>query len=781
MKNERYTIGVHDLIDTVLRSGSIDSAFFSKTRAVEGTHLHQKIQLSAAADYRAEVPLSYVFVDKKRHIELQINGKADGIFSGIEGITIDEIKILFLDMYKVEKGSFPNHWNQAKCYAFFYAYKEKLSEINVQLTYYFPEKNKTKRFSEVFTKESLEAFLFPLLESYIDRLCFQQEWNRKRNLSIREMNFPFPSYHKGQKDFIDKVFESIRDRKMLFAQAPTGTGKTLASVFPAVKALADGYGEKIFYLTSKTSTQSIAEKTFDLLRENHLRCKVVSITAKDKTCFKETALCEPFYCEFANGHFDRVDEAIASLRHEEKINRSLIEETARSFQVCPFELSLDIALLADIVICDYNYAFDPRVFLKRFFLTKGEYIFLVDEAHNLVDRARDMFSAEIDTATLSDLANTLQAIDLELYSSLSTIYETLLKKQNHLKEIESSVIVENDLPSGLVSEMQKFLKIAEKWLEYHYRSPFSKAVIDFYFLANAFVKTSEFYDERYKTYSEETGTFKVKLFCLDPSALLFDFLQKGRAAVFFSATLLPIDYFIRLFVGNNKADKLIVSSPFPKENLCLLLETSISTKYNHRVSSLGRVVETIEKLVRSKNANFLIFFPSYKYLQLSMKQFVSRNPDIDILVQKPKMSEAEREAFIGAFSRKRNKPMAAFAVMGGIFGEGIDLIGEKLCGALIVGVGFPQVCPEREIIREYFTENMGTGFEYAYIYPGMIKVMQAAGRVIRSPEDRGVVILLDERFKHKIYKDLFPPEWSHAKHISPTTLENALKRFWNGF
>jgi len=770
---------VRDLIDSVLRSGSLDNSFFAPNRPVEGTRYHQKIQMSVGSEYRSEVPLSHRFLFQDENIELEVKGKADGVFESIEGTVIDEIKIMFGDTRKVSRDTFPNHWHQAKCYAFMWASREKLNQIGVQLTYFFPDRNRTRRFREIFTIEELAGFIEPLVGKYAQRLAFFERWGRRRDDSIRELAFPYPTYNKGQKEYIDRVFGVIRDRKMLFAQAPTGIGKTLASVFPAVKAIGEGYGEKIFYLTSKTSTQMVAESTFDLLSEHGLKAKVTVITAKDKICFKETALCEPYYCEYAEGHFDRVDEAIQALLSEEKINRSLIEETARAFRVCPFELSLDAALLSDIIICDYNYAFDPRVFLKRFFLNAGDYIFLVDEAHNLVDRAREMFSAEILRQDVEALGEAFRAADLEVYQATAEISRRLLDRESEFLKRADTPEAQTALPKQLITDLNGFLKAAEKWLEAHYRSPLSRPLIDLYFIVSAFVKTADFFDEKYRVYDESTPEgFRTKLFCLDPSSLLSEFLKKGRSAIFFSATLLPLDYFVRLFGGDENAEQLIVPSPFPSENLCLLVNHKISTTYRNRGFTHEKVIEMIETLAHSKKGNFLVFFPSHKYLQQVYRFFALKNPGMDCIAQKSRMSESERRDFIAAFSEDRENTLVAFAVMGGIFGEGIDLRGEKLSGAVIVGVGYPQICLEREIIKDYFTHTLGTGYEYAYVYPGMIKVMQAAGRVIRSPEDRGVVLLIDERFGYPSYQSLFPPEWAHARKISSSTLSPLLKAFW---
>jgi len=523
----------------------------------------------------------------------------------------------------------------------------------------------------------------------------------------------------------------------------------------------------------------VAEATFDLLRERGLKAKVTVITAKDKICFKESALCEPYYCEYADGHFDRVDEAIQALMSEEKIGRPLIEETARAFRVCPFELSLDVALLSDIIICDYNYAFDPRVFLKRFFLNAGDYVFLVDEAHNLVDRAREMFSAEITRQDVEALGEAFQTADLEVYQATTDISRRLRDRETDFQKKADSPEAQTALPKQLITDLNTFLKAAEKWLEAHHRSPLSRPLIDLYFLASAFVKTADFFDEKYRVYDEKTPEgFRTKLFCLDPSSLLSEFLKKGRSAVFFSATLLPLGYFVRLFGGGENAEQLIIPSPFPRENLCLLVNPKISTTYRNRGVTHDKVVEMIETLARSKKGNFLVFFPSHKYLQQVYRFFALKNPDMDCIAQKSRMSDAERRCFIEEFTEDRENTLVAFAVMGGIFGEGIDLRGEKLSGAVIVGVGYPQICLEREIIKEYFTQTLGTGYEYAYVYPGMIKVMQAAGRVIRSPEDRGVVLLVDERFGYPSYQSLFPPEWAHARKITSSTLSPLLKAFW---
>ena len=396
MEQPVVRISVRSLVEFILRSGDIDNriAAADKDAMQLGSKIHRKIQRRMGADYRAEVPLRYEIVCQGCRMLLE--GRADGIIETEKGVIIDEIKGVFKEL-KFLEGPAEVHLAQARCYAYIYASQNGLSEIGVQMTYCNMETEEIRRFQSAYSFEELKGWFEELVGKYEKWARYQVQWREKRNASIKGVEFPF-SYREGQKDLVVAVYRTILRKKKLFIQAPTGVGKTIATLFPAVKAVGEGLGEKIFYLTAKTITRTVAWQAFDQLREQALRMKVIVLTAKEKICFCEETNCNPDYCPYAKGHYDRVNDAVYELLvSSDEMSRELLENQARKRRVCPHEMSLDVSTWVDAVVCDYNYVFDPNAHLRRFFGegVKGEYLFLIDEAHNLVERGREMYSAQI--------------------------------------------------------------------------------------------------------------------------------------------------------------------------------------------------------------------------------------------------------------------------------------------------------------------------------------------------------------------------------------------------
>ncbi len=552
----------------------------------------------------------------------------------------------------------------------------------------------------------------------------------------------------------------------------------MSTLFPSIKAIGQGLASKVFYLTAKTITREAPKSSMMLLMERGLRAKTLIITAKDKICTNDEVKCNPRDCKAARGHYDRVNDAIMDIfLNEDLMTRELVISYALKHNVCPFEFSLDISLWCDIIICDYNYVFDPQVYLRRFFdIETNDYVFLIDEAHNLVDRSREMFSVEINKAHFLDIKD----IFVDKYKGISKQIHKCNKLINTIKkdlEIEEEYYQEEEV-TELYYPFKRLVTLMEPWLIEEKNHPEYEGVLDFYFNLNTFLKISDYYDDHYVTSFENYGRdFIIKLYCVDSSYLLKNALMRARASMFFSATLTPLKYHMNLLGGNDNDYYIKLSSPFPKENLLMLIDDKVSTRYKDRQDTYIDLVTDIEKLVRGKRGNYFVFFPSYAYMGKVYEIIIDRNEDLNIILQESNMSERQREDFLQEFNEVDN--LVAFAVMGGIFSESIDLIGDRLIGAVIVGVGLPQICFERNIIREYFDKIMGEGFNYAYTYPGMNKVMQAGGRVIRSEDDKGVILLIDDRYRTNIYRKLLPQEWSHYKKIgNPIDLEGLLKEFW---
>jgi DNA excision repair protein ERCC-2 len=776
IKNE-IKISVRNLVEFIVRTGNLDSRFIGINRALEGTRGHKKVQSLYKEGYDAEVPLKHTVEFEK--FTLIVEGRADGILIEDENVIIDEIKTVTHSIELIDEDYNPLHWSQAKCYGYIYALQQGISEIDIQLTYYQIDTEETKKIRKRFTIDALGKYFYDLIEEYCIWADFSYNWIEVRNESIKSLQFPYEKYRKGQREMAVTVYKTIIDRKKLFAQAPTGIGKTVSSIFPAVKAVAEGKTSKIFYLTAKTTTQGIAEETIFKMKEIGLQLKTVTITAKDKICFKEKSNCNPEYCEFARGHFDRINQAIMDLLiSENEWTREKILKYSNKHRVCPFEYSLDLSLWADCIICDYNYVFDPNANLKRFFMDKGgDYTFLIDEAHNLVDRSREMFSAELSKKPFLQLKRDTKGKNNELYALFNEINKYMISLRKRCEE--QGYIVSNEEVKDFYALLRNLVIEIDEYLSKSRDSKNQEELVSQYFDILNFLKISELYDERYVTYIKNSrDDVTIKLFCLDPSKLLSEGLKRGGSTIFFSATLLPMNYFKQILGSGEDGKVIYLNSPFDKNHRCLLIADRVSTRYANRENSYLQIVEYINTTVASKAGNYMVFFPSYKYMEEVYKLFIEMHPDYNVNRQIPSMTEEERAEFIEFFEPNPEGINIGFCVLGGVYSEGIDLRDDRLIGVIIVGVGLPQVCPERDIIKKYYDKKNNLGFEYSYVYPGMNKVMQAAGRLIRSETDKGVILLIDERFVYSSYQKLFPQEWFPNIRVNTNTLSKILNDFW---
>jgi len=770
-------IAVRDLVSHVLRSGDLSFEFLSSARPVDAIRIHQKIQQSRPETYRAEVAVSHQI--ETELFKLTIGGRVDGIYHESDGVLMEEIKTTTRSLNYFQDHENPIHWGQVKTYAYIYALDQDLKEIDAQLTYFQVDTGKIHNFKKHFTLTELEIFFQDLVANYLQWAETIVRWELLRDESIRKLQFPFGNYRPGQREMAVGVYRTIKNNGQQLIQAATGIGKTMAAIFPAVKAMGEGLTTKIFYLTARTTGRFAAEYALDELRNSRLQLKSLTLTAKDKTCFKPDSACSPEECEFARGHFDRINGALRDIFDQAAFTRLTIEQVARDHRVCPFELALELSLWADCIICDYNYAFDPRVYLRRFFLEEGgEYTFLIDEAHNLVDRSREMFSAEIYKQPFLDLRRSIRKELPHIYKRLGKMNSWMIKARKKCEEFGPQHH-EKEAPEDLFPLLRGFLRITERWLSRNIKTPFREELLDLFFTISGFIRVAEHYDDSYVTCFEKIKKdVKLKLFCIDPSIQLGNALTRCKAAVFFSATMTPMDYFKKILGCDANASGLILPSPFPGENLKLFVYDRISTLYRDRDNTKEQVSQAISSLVSQKTGNYLIFFPSYEYLMMVFEAFQSDCPDCKVIIQSPGMSENEREEFLNRFGKENHQSLVGFAVMGGIFGEGIDLVGDRLSGAVVVGVGLPGISLEKELIRDYFAGHRNAGFEYAYQYPGINRVLQAAGRVIRTETDRGAVLLIDRRYGTHRYRSLLPIEWKPIKVRIPSQFAEDLQKFW---
>jgi Rad3-related DNA helicase len=815
-KENQVKISVRNLVEFILRSGDLDNRTGGRRELdamQEGSRIHRKIQKQMGANYSAEFPLSITIPMEQNNLvfDLTIEGRADGIISNQEegpSIIIDEIKGVYKELSHMEE-PVAVHLAQVKCYAYIYAKQYEHEQIGVRLTYCNLETENIRYFEEVFVFIELEQWFNNLIKEYGKWAAWQINWKKKRNASIKNVDFPF-DYRPGQKDLVTNVYKTILRDKRLFIEAPTGVGKTISTVFPAVKAMGEGLAGKIFYLTAKTITRTVAEETYHKLMERGLLLKSITITAKDKICILDKPDCNPAACQRAKGHYDRVNEAVFDLlNQQDAISRELVLECAAKHEVCPFEMCLDVTLWADSIICDYNYAFDPNVYLRRFFQgeKKNDYIFLIDEAHNLVDRAREMYSAVLykkdflSVKRLIKVGRTDQGGGVPLGGKMALIGSGM--SMGNRTGIGKSSAMEKRLEAcnadllklkrecdncrqvesitDFVYHLMRLMTEYEEYLADYKGTEEKEELLQLYMDVRHFMNIYELYNDKYITYTDynEDGEFRIKLLCMNPADNLNICLERGKSAVFFSATLLPIQYYKEQLGGREEDYAVYAPSPFEQSNRIVLIGRDVSTKYTRRSKKeYEKILNYIKGFTEARKGNYMVFFPSYQMLN-QVAELAEGHID-GLVVQKISMTEVEKEEFLQDFIIEPETTRVGFCVMGGIFSEGIDLKNDRLIGAVIVGTGLPMVCNERELFKDYYDNRSANGFDYAYLYQGMNKVLQSAGRVIRTMEDKGAILLLDERFLQRQYSDLFPREWYPNMVVDTTLMREYLKEFWDG-
>lgn len=796
---KEINISVRNLVEFIMRGGDLDNTRSGRDE-IEAMHaggrIHRKLQNQMGANYTPEVPLSITVqvTYDGLSFDLTVDGRADGVLMNVPEnnenisvltfekekiekpeIVIDEIKGVYMDLSHLTK-PVQVHRAQAMCYAYIYAVKYQHSRIGIRLTYVNLESESLKYFEEDFSLEEISEWFDSLINEYAKWAVWQMRWIKQRDDRIKNLEFPFP-YREGQKELVTGVYKTILRKKKLFIEAPTGVGKTISTVFPAVKAMGMGLVSKIFYLTAKTITRTVAEETFHLLSKRDLNIKVTTITAKEKVCILEKPDCNPFSCPRAKGHYDRVNDAVYDLLvNENEITRDLILYYANKHNVCPFEMSLDVTLWSDAVICDYNYVFDPNVYLRRFFLNdkQQDYVFLIDEAHNLVDRAREMYSAVLIKEDFLLVKRLIKDTNPRLVKLLEQCNKDLLKLKRECDEF-NIISDADDFNMHLIALMSEY----EAYLQ-EYDSDTNEEISKLYLDIRHFLNIYEILNENYTIYTDydEGCRFKIKLQCMDPSKNLSRCYERGRSTVLFSATLLPIRYYMEQLGGKEEDYAVYAPSSFKKENRLIIVGSDVSTKYTRRnKSEYRKIIRYIKSFTSHRTGNYLVFFPSYQMMQSVYD--LAEDEIKGIVMQSSNMNEEERELFLEDFVEDPKETRIAFCVMGGIFSEGIDLKSSRLIGAVIVGPGLPMICNERELFRGYFDAKNKNGFDYAYLYQGMNKVLQSAGRVIRTNEDRGAILLLDDRFLQSKYYQLFPEEWFPFTPVNLNTMPDVLANFWN--
>lgn len=816
IKDNTFNISVRNLVEFMCLGGDIDNrdTGVADVKVMqEGARLHRKIQHSMGSNYRAEVLLrnkEELTSEGGIEYELRIEGRADGIIADIEEdedgnklpigeVTIDEIKTMQSDVGKLKEPVYV-HKAQAMVYAYIYLTRYNLESINVQLTYCNTETEKIVRFKEQYDSESIIKWYRELVAGFKKWMDYVFDEMAERNASIQKLHFPF-EYREGQKKLVASVYHTVKEQKVLYIQAPTGVGKTISTVYPAVQSCGNGLTDKIFYLTSKTITRTVAEETYAILRDAGLHFRTVTLTAKDKICHLDEHNCNPEVCEYARGHFDRVNEAVYDIiTNEAVINRDTILQYSVKHKVCPYEMSLDVSYWCDGIICDYNYVFDPDASLKRYFGDggKGNYVFLVDEAHNLVDRAREMYSATLVKEDFLACKRVVKDMDKRLTSYLEKCNKYLLELK---RACDKEYIIIDDYCGTFLANLQSCYSYMQKFLDKNKGKPVCDEIIEFFFKIRHFINMYDCIDEKYVIYAEhiDDGDFALHLYCVDPSGQLSQRLSQGISTIMFSATLLPVNYFKEMLSGNADDYAVYAHSPFDTDNKRVLIGRDVTSRYTRRnYNEYTKIAGYIHTLTQSKQGKYMIFFPSYSYMRevydIYIQKYACNVIDLhdvedgsyiyhisegeNVLIQDNNMTEADKENFLSVFMDNTSGNVTGFCVLGGIFSEGIDLRDKSLIGACIVGTGIPMICRQRNILRNYFDSIGKNGYQYAYVFPGMNKVLQAAGRVIRTADDKGIILLLDDRFMTQEYQMQYPREWDKVYPVDINNTGKCIEDFW---
>ncbi len=724
-------------------------------------------------------------VVRKGGISLEIAGRIDGVFHRQERVALEEIKTTWVDLETITREADPRHWGQVLLYGAMWAHSKNLKTLDLQLTYYHWTTAATREVRKSFRSSELEAVFQEAAEGYINWQLELSDCRRTRDASLAALTFPFPERRAGQEQIEDAVRDVSRSGGSLLIEAPTGTGKTVAVLFGALQGLALGQSERILYLTARTTGKETAETALECLAKGGLDLKRVTMTARSRICFNPEKACNGDDCSYARGYYERISAARRELLENDRLDRATLEELAGKHHVCPFELSRELARWADCIIGDFNHAFDPVASLKTAFSDQASsFTILVDEAHNLPDRARQMHSASWSRRD----SEALLLLDLDRSRTRpSALADPLMKdplsdwwnERWSLCRCAGGAIIEDQPPEELCRALESSIEgLAEGSSWTRVSSSGREGILE----ARRFLKVARDWDENYSTiYQSSDSDLRVKLFCFDPGPRLREIVQSCHSAVFLSATLSPLGHHARLFGCAEPVRQLRVSSPFSDGNLCLLVGDRISTRFRDRAASQEEVTRVLSAFVREREGHYMLFFPSYAYLELIRASFPDvSGANVECLSQNRSMTEEDRAFFLQRFRRRNRRTLVGFAVLGGFFGEGIDLVGDHLAGAAIVGVGLPGISPEREVIRRFYDQQGERGYDFAYVYPGMIRVRQAAGRVIRSESDRGAVLLVDDRYSSPAYQSLLPEEWNPRPVRSEDQVEKELGSFWRG-
>lgn len=797
-----YTVNlsVHDIVDVLLRRGHLDRRVFNQSSMLEGTRLHSLYQKEQGSDYLAEYSVQYSFFCGD--YIYNVSGKADGVIIGRDGeITVEEIKTTVADLNQFYDDHGEWHLGQAMFYAYIIAKQKNKQSITVRLTY-LKQGNfrQQKRVEKTYSIEELEGFTNNIILRYTQYMKEIRALKMERDDSCKDLPFPFKEYRVGQKDIIDFVSQALDDKETVYLEAPTGIGKTISTLYPAVRRFGDHKADLVFYLTSKNSIKRIAMNAMNLFIQSGAKTKAIEFTAQDAFCFNDkVGHCNPDECPFAKNYYDKLLDTIFDSLHEESFfDRQTLTKICMEKKMCPFQFQLDLAMYCDVLVCDYSYVFDyhDRLGLKQDSLDNKRAYLLVDECHNLPDRVRDMYSTEMTKAIFEEALpycgnKAFEFLKGDIRIAINEI-DAIPFDAEDPNVLAEGVYIHKELPSqfltainAILTDFKDILKkqpqlVSDQLLEFFY------AVNSFYYLAG--LLSDDILGPAFLCYSRiENGELRsIRIANLDSKPIIKDAVEAFHATCFFSATLSPKEYYIDLLGGDiqNKENILILPSPFPKENRKVFVDMNLSLRYKDRQLTLEHVYQEIKAAIQSKRGNYFVFCPSFQYLE-NIKDLFEHDEeglDIDLFSQERSMREYDREAFLSHFDVENERTTVGLVVLGGVFSEGIDLIGDRLIGAIVISIGLPQIGFERNQLKDYYDridEDEKKGFAYAYSYPGINKVLQASGRVIRSENDKGFMLFIDSRYRQPLYQKLFAELYPDCQRVvSLSQIKTQLRLFW---
>lgn len=774
---KQIELSVHELVDFVLRKGDIDSRSFNSMTMQEGTRIHNIYQSKQGSNYLKEYPLKGIFSYEDSLIYL--SGRSDGII--LEEVPIiEEIKSTNCDLNSFFKENEEWHLGQAICYGYLYAIEKGLDKVKIRLTYISQVNNDILKKNYCYKTDELLTKIHQYFDVYFQFARIIETRKNRRNESLSVLRFPFSNAREGQMELIDFTKQAIESADSRFAEASTGIGKTMATIFSTLSYLKEDKLDKVFYLCPKNTNFDNAAKALEILNKEGYLLSYTEIRARSKMCpYKLEKTCNPDDCPLTVGYYSKLKDVLKDcLVHENLLNSEIIDKYAKKYDVCPFELSLDFSVYTDFVVCDYNYAFHPISYLRRFFEVpdKTYRIFaLVDEAHNLIDRARDMFTVTFSEEDYKNLKKELKGYrNPEINKILRKINQDLrLFKQF---EFNDQPIILEQLDSKFILHITK-LRSEINVLETDNPKLKLKKGKDFLIDLYKFIVINDLLNDGFKIILDNKyDNLTIKLFCIDPSSFINKSLFHFLGTLFFSATLTPIDYFQKVNLNRDGFKTISLPSPFNPNNFFLIINDNISIKYKDRDKTLEEVVKEINIFVSKKVGNYLIFVPSFEYSRKIEKYFINDNR---FVFQTATMTNKDKDEFLANFKENPQESRIGVCVISGSFAESIDLTGDRLIGVVIVGVGLPQVNFENNLVKDFYIKKEMNGYEFAYMNPGINKVLQALGRVIRTQNDKGSALIIDSRYAQSHYFSILKDRYKNYTKIKDSNgLIKALNSFY---